>query len=146
MTTIAMRKIKGAVQIASDSLSSSSDGTTGRTDKVLEVAPGTWLGLSGEGRRLQQMQRKGVRTPEEVADFLDKHDENHAIMLHKGNIYDITPGLVELAPRKYLAIGSGAAYATAAMHLGLDVYEAVRVAKKFDLYTGGKIKAWEVLL
>ncbi|MGP0016862.1 proteasome subunit beta [Pseudomonas sp.] len=39
------------------------------------------------------------------------------------------------------AIGSGAAYALAAMDMGASAEEAVRAAMKRDIYTGGKVCA-----
>lgn len=40
---------------------------------------------------------------------------------------------------KYLAWGSGAEIALAAMHSGKSAREAVELAKKLDIYTGGKV-------
>lgn len=40
------------------------------------------------------------------------------------------------------AIGSGAAYAITAMHLGLDAKKAVRVACDLDLYSSGPVKTF----
>ena len=37
------------------------------------------------------------------------------------------------------AIGSGAPYAIAAMACGKNAMDAVKIAKKFDPYTGGRI-------
>lgn len=40
---------------------------------------------------------------------------------------------------KYAALGSGTAVALAAMHSGKTAREAVEIAKKLDVYTGGKV-------
>lgn len=40
-------------------------------------------------------------------------------------------------PMDFYAIGSGAAYAIAGMHLGLSAKEAVELAGRFDPFTGG---------
>lgn len=45
----------------------------------------------------------------------------------------------ELEPSNPDAIGSGAAYALAAMDMGASAEEAVRAAMKRDIYTGGKV-------
>lgn len=42
-------------------------------------------------------------------------------------------------PRKQWAIGSGSDLALGAMAMGADARTAVKVAAKFDVYTGGKI-------
>lgn len=40
------------------------------------------------------------------------------------------------------AIGSGAKHALTAMDLGLDAKEAVKMAMKRDIYTGGRIRTF----
>ncbi|WP_342649103.1 proteasome subunit beta [Pseudomonas sp. REB1044] len=45
----------------------------------------------------------------------------------------------ELDPANPDAIGSGSAYALAAMDMGATAQEAVRAAVKRDIYTGGKV-------
>lgn len=42
------------------------------------------------------------------------------------------------------AIGSGAAYALAAMDMGASAEDAVRAAMKRDIYTGGKIRTSKI--
>lgn len=44
----------------------------------------------------------------------------------------------------YYAIGSGSAYAIAAMRLGLSPKEAVALAAEFDPATGGEIEVWKL--
>jgi len=44
-------------------------------------------------------------------------------------------------PANY-AIGSGGDYAIVAMHCGKDALDAVKVAKHFDIFTGGNAKAY----
>lgn len=41
----------------------------------------------------------------------------------------------------YFAIGSGAAFALAAMDAGADAVEAVRIASKRDVWTGGDVQS-----
>lgn len=50
----------------------------------------------------------------------------------------------ELDPANPDAIGSGAAYALAAMDMGASAEDAVRAAMKRDIYTGGKVRAMKV--
>lgn len=40
------------------------------------------------------------------------------------------------------AIGSGGDFAIVAMHCGKDAVEAVKVAKHFDIFTGGNVKSY----
>ncbi|ENM3096134.1 TPA: proteasome subunit beta [Pseudomonas aeruginosa] len=42
------------------------------------------------------------------------------------------------------AIGSGSAYALAAMDMGASAEDAVRAASKRDIYTGGKVRTFRV--
>ncbi|WDG79158.1 proteasome subunit beta [Pseudomonas chlororaphis] len=46
----------------------------------------------------------------------------------------------DLDPSNPDAIGSGAAYALAAMDMGASAVDAVRAAMKRDIYTGGKVR------
>lgn len=51
----------------------------------------------------------------------------------------------ELDPANPDAIGSGSAYALAAMDMGASAVEAVRAAMKRDIYTGGRIRTYRVV-
>jgi len=42
----------------------------------------------------------------------------------------------------HYAIGSGGDFAIVAMHCGKDAVEAVKVAKHFDIFTGGNVKSY----
>ncbi|MEG0969314.1 MAG: proteasome subunit beta [Pseudomonas sp.] len=50
----------------------------------------------------------------------------------------------ELDPANPDAIGSGSAYALAAMDMGSSAEDAVRAAMKRDIYTGGKVRSVRV--
>lgn len=50
----------------------------------------------------------------------------------------------DLDPANPDAIGSGSAYALAAMDMGASAEEAVRAAMKRDIYTGGKVRTHRV--
>lgn len=52
---------------------------------------------------------------------------------------------VIVMPDPFAATGSGAPYAMAAMHLGCEAGEAVRVASEFDTNTGGKVITKQLL-
>lgn len=51
----------------------------------------------------------------------------------------------ELDPANPDAIGSGSAYALAAMDMGASAVEAVRAAMKRDIYTGGRIRTYRIV-
>ncbi|MCV4343308.1 Ntn hydrolase family protein [Pseudomonas capsici] len=51
---------------------------------------------------------------------------------------------LELDPTNPDAIGSGSAYAMAAMDMGASAEGAVRAAMKRDIYTGGKVKVFVI--
>jgi 20S proteasome alpha/beta subunit len=50
----------------------------------------------------------------------------------------------DLDPANPDAIGSGSAYALAAMDMGASAEDAVRAAMKRDIYTGGKVRTLRV--
>ncbi|UVL26809.1 proteasome subunit beta [Pseudomonas donghuensis] len=50
----------------------------------------------------------------------------------------------ELDPSNPDAIGSGSAYALAAMGMGASAEDAVRAAMRWDIYTGGKVVTFRV--
>ncbi|SEC25304.1 hypothetical protein SAMN05216178_3987 [Pseudomonas saponiphila] len=50
----------------------------------------------------------------------------------------------ELDPTNPDAIGSGSAYALAAMDMGASAEDAVRAAMKRDIYTGGKVRTVQI--
>lgn len=51
---------------------------------------------------------------------------------------------IQVPRPKFFAIGSGAPAALGAMHMGATAKEAVAVAKKIDIYTGGAIVAMKL--
>ncbi|MCP8350673.1 MULTISPECIES: proteasome subunit beta [Pseudomonas] len=60
--------------------------------------------------------------------------------------YDDKTGIwkQELDPANPDAIGSGSAYALAAMDMGASAEDAVRAAMKRDIYTGGRVRTMRV--
>ena len=48
----------------------------------------------------------------------------------------------EISVASPFAVGSGGAYAMGAMHFGATAIEAVEVACKLDIYSGGEISRW----
>lgn len=56
-----------------------------------------------------------------------------------GDIFSVVDAPPVRIPAQFDAIGSGACYAMGAMGMGASAAEAVRVAKRFDVNTGGNI-------
>jgi len=51
-----------------------------------------------------------------------------------------SPGAGILVEDEFAAIGSGAGFAYGAMEMGADARQAVRIASKYDVYTGGSVQ------
>jgi ATP-dependent protease HslVU (ClpYQ) peptidase subunit len=64
-----------------------------------------------------------------------RHD---GIYVYEGILYPVK------IKNQYYAIGSGAEYAIAAMRMGANPRQAVRVASEFDPGTGGPIDVWKL--
>ena len=71
-----------------------------------------------------------------------KGQYNALIIDPRGRVREIENGSVLPVPRgaKFFAIGSGAAYALAAMYAGASAPEAVKIAAKIDTSTGLPVK------
>lgn len=76
-----------------------------------------------------------------VAAVNDMMDEDSQFLLadQRGRVFIIEAGGIAQVRTKFISIGTGSAYAMAAMHMGADAKEAVQVARKFDIFTGGRI-------
>ena len=83
----------------------------------------------------------GKGAPVELTDT----DDFSAIFVRKGKVYRMSAG-VELipVPGKFDAIGSGRDFAIAALDLGYDAEFALKLAAKWDIYTGGSIRVFRV--
>tara|TARA_Y100000310_G_scaffold294897_1_gene325752 strand:- start:149 stop:619 length:471 start_codon:yes stop_codon:yes gene_type:complete len=87
-------------------------------------------------------------TPElQINDTLlfDWDDDFHILVWNKQGLYEVNRyfKLIEVR-EKFHAVGSGAAVALGAMHMKATPTEAVQIAKKVDLYTGGKVITMEL--
>lgn len=63
------------------------------------------------------------------------------LVLRKGSIWQVSselPGLLQEGGFPF-AIGSGSEFALGAMHAGATPLEAIRIASKLDIYTGGPL-------
>lgn len=72
----------------------------------------------------------------------------NAIAFSEGCFYLVCPGengtitKTRIPEGDHFAIGSGSDHAITAMDMGASAKEAVKIAAKRDVYTGGKIKTW----
>ncbi|KKW09809.1 MAG: 20S proteasome A and B subunit [Candidatus Gottesmanbacteria bacterium GW2011_GWB1_49_7] len=85
---------------------------------------------------------KGKRSREEMSFDLMQDDDFLSLVVHHGKISIWNRYLVPDYPASdmtFWAIGSGAKVALGAMECGATAEEAVRVAAKYDLFTGGEI-------
>lgn len=63
------------------------------------------------------------------------------IVLPKGEVMEIENGsFLPKMKQKFIAVGSGAPYALAAMMAGATAQEAVKIATKLDIHSSGPIK------
>lgn len=147
MTTIAYRD--GVM--AADSLSSTSDGTKFyHTQKLYRRTVG-----KGKQRRKVVMGLCGNVAA--CLAFIDwfgsdeqppsvQSDEDFTVILaDNGRLYEANRFFrLEKIREPFYAIGSGAEAALAAMHMGADAKQAVKVACKVNLGTGGKVRSVRV--
>jgi hypothetical protein len=77
---------------------------------------------------------------EGLQDALGKHAEALLVDSTRQVFIVSGRGLIKIRD-KYSAIGSGAPYALAAMDAGADVHQALKIAIKRDVYSGGRIRS-----
>ena len=115
------------------------------TTSKLYVFPGYGvIGFSGSMSRILKLVEWWSKGCEgEIPDSEDKEDVD-GILVNKDGMFclDEGQGLIQItAP--YFAIGSGSAYAIAAMAMGKSAEEAIREAMRHDIYTGGTVDVIE---
>ena len=81
---------------------------------------------------------------EEYPDPPDMKDVEALVLSHTG-IYLFCGSAVPIKiTHPFAAIGSGAAAALGAMHMGATPQQAIKVASRVDPYTGGRIKSMKL--
>lgn len=68
----------------------------------------------------------------------------HALIALAGKIYRVGSDFAVCQVGDFGAIGSGAPYASTALHLGKTVRQAVQIATDLDIYSGGEVKEMSV--
>lgn len=76
-----------------------------------------------------------------VLDNISNDEDFHNLIWDGKNLFEVNwlwrP--IKVPTPKFFAIGSGAPAALGALHMGASAKEAVNVAKKIDIYTGGRV-------
>lgn len=138
MTTIAYRN--GIM--ASDSQATGGEIVRGETTKLHRTIHGTLIGISGHSGLTPLLIAwvEGGRKWEDRP-TLPQHVELHAIIVRpRGTITVLSQDFIEQpVETPFIAVGSGNELATGAMAMGATAAEAVEVAARFDVYTGGRI-------
>lgn len=138
MTTIAT----DGDALAGDAQSTNGDSITGESRrKVFPLPDGSIIGAAGRTRDAERAARELLDNPRDPAKMsgdytLLRLHRNGRVEVYEG---ELTSPIRVTAP---YAIGSGWVAAKAAMMAGADAREAVRIASKIDVYTGGKITSY----
>lgn len=116
----------------------------GKTTKINHLPEGTIIACAGSGDsewRAMQFFSDPLWPGKDPILFRGEDDAFEAILWWNKRLYVCCSSTVPnplLDP--YFAVGSGAAYAMAAMALGKSPIEAVKFASKFDVNTNNKVK------
>lgn len=144
MTTIAVRD----GFMASDSRSTTNKWIDADSEKKLyRLHDGAVMGMSGSFNNgvllYQAVQRLSKEKKRVLPNQLFK-GVNALLLDTEWRLFYYEPACWLRLKPKYYAIGSGAPYAMAAMHQGATASEAVDVAKKMDIYSGGRTQRMKV--
>lgn len=137
--------------IATDGRLMAGDGRSTRGDlisggdrkKVFKLSDGSLIGLAGRTRDADRAARSLMENPSEPEEVRGDYSiirlyPNGKVFIHEDTLarpFRVKPPY---------AIGSGWPAAVGAMLAGADAYEAVKVAAKLDVHTGGKITSYSV--
>ena len=77
-------------------------------------------------------------TRKKIGDF---QFSNHYLIAFENKLFEVFPGGDVSQVSKFSAIGAGADFALAALHLGHNVIESVEVAKKLSVWCNGDTQA-----
>lgn len=135
MTTIAYR----LGVLASDSRLTDGDKVaTDKCKKIWRLPDGSLFGASGEnepGLLLLRALQNGRSIPD-----LGDVQMNAIRVMPNGRIYVSEGKVWDRWPERYIAIGSGALYARAAMLNGANAAQAVKTGIKCDAHSGGRVQ------
>lgn len=81
--------------------------------------------------------------PHQCNDGADRNDPAAIIVLGKFGVFYKAGATFAQLEREFHAVGSGRDFAIASMHYGNPAEEAVRVACRYDCYSGGDVRTME---
>lgn len=125
--------------LAADSAVVANDTHIGTLDKLHKVGD-TWVGFSGMLEDLEPFLAtlSGEPPPQRPGSF-------NALLVRRGKVYHASSWGQAYAIRgPHHAVGSGSDLALGAMDAGATAEEAVRIACKRDVYSGGRVKVVRV--
>jgi len=163
MTTIAVRKYKDRIELAADSLCN--DNSIAIMKNKIHKNPYFTFGHAGERNKALLLNDWLLDNPDKYKDcniqkiffhfreqliswqmnIFDEKEESVELFLvsYQGIIYDVRLGSRSIEVDEvddFMAIGSGREFALAAMECGGSPRDAVAVAIKYDIYSGGDIQ------
>ena len=78
-------------------------------------------------------------------DLSERAKEFSALLFDGSECFLLTSNYIPIPiTDRYIAIGTGAPYALAAMSLGCSAEDSIKVASKFDIYTNNIIETYEI--
>jgi len=108
-------------------------------DKIIKIN-GDICGVAGNLADLSKFHKWYL----DQSDDLDTDDSTILVLTSKGELFTYESGVKMDVKEPFYAIGSGAQAAMAAMYAGKTPKEAVEIAKKIDVNTGGKVKTYKI--
>lgn len=161
MSIIVARKYKDYIEIGCDSQTSwgrfklnKDSGLYKEASKVI-ATNGLVIGIAGDVRESNFLQlfvsnhKPKTASEGDILDFLVEFQEwiktidpnaiveNHLLVVYQGKLFQCI-GFDVAEVSEFNAVGSGMFLAIGALSLGASVKQAIEVAKKHDLYCGGK--------
>ena len=158
MTTIAIRKYSDRIELAADSFGI--DGDIGfPKKKIYSKHPNFIFGSAGMMSEalllnscISSLSEIDLLSEEELYKYLhiikdkfqtDGNDTEAFLIIFNSRIYDLrlNKSSVDLSEiENFYSIGNGRKFALAAMECGKSPREAVEVAIKYDIYSGGEVQ------
>lgn len=126
--------------LASDSRCTQSDTVVGNVTKIHKIDDNTLIGFCGrtaQAFKFIEWYKDGKKKEDAQSD--DDSDFT-ALVIIKGVVYRYDGYNPQIIKSKFHSIGSGFMVALGAMEAGASAIEAIKIAKKYDIYTGGKIQ------
>jgi ATP-dependent protease HslVU (ClpYQ) peptidase subunit len=135
MTTIAYRD---GVLVSDSQVTLGGMKLPGNAVKIGKTKTGILYGGAGSWASLGQF-FDWVNSPEDGE--LPEGEYSGIIVLPKGEVMEVENGsFLPKVKQKFFSIGSGAPFALAAMMAGATAQQAVKIATKLDIHSGGSIK------